>query len=124
MFKISAAGKETVLYLFGGMDGAHPRGHLVMDANGNLYGTTFSGGAQNVGTVFRLNPGRKETVLNSFSDEVYKAISTGRSPVCDNSKACDGANPYGGLVIDSSGNLYGTTRYAGAKGAGTVFKIN
>ena len=124
VFKISAAGKETVLYVFGGMDGANPKGDLVMDANGNLYGTTFSGGAQNVGTVFRLNPGRKETVLNSFSDEVYKAISSGRNPVCDNSKVCDGANPYGGLVIDSSGNLYGTTRYAGAKGAGTVFKIN
>ena len=124
VFKISAAGKETVLYLFGGMDGAHPRGHLVMDANGNLYGTTSDGGEQNAGTVFRLYPSRKETVLHSFGDEVYKAISTGRSSVCDNSKACDGANPYGGLVIDNSGNLYGTTRYAGALGAGAVFKIN
>ena len=124
VFEISAAGKETVLHIFGGMDGANPYAGLIMDGNGNLFGTTRNGGAQNDGTVFRLNPNGEEFVLHSFSEAVYKALSNGKNPDCDDPKVCDGAGPYGGLVMDSAGNLYGTTRWGGAKGAGAVFKIN
>jgi uncharacterized repeat protein (TIGR03803 family) len=107
VFEISKSGNETVLYSFtGGADGGHPYAGLVMDAKGNLYGTTFDGGASNAGTVFKLNRAGKETVLHSF----------GGSP--------DGANPYAGVVMDLVGNLYGTTTSGGAfNNAGTIFKV-
>ena len=95
IFKIDAAGKETVLHSFTLMpDGAYPQAGLIRDAAGNFYGTTQEGGAYNSGTVFKLDATGKEIVLYSFSG--------GR----------DGAWPFGGLVRDSAGNLYGTT-YAG-----------
>ena len=100
---------ETVLHSFaGGADGGHPYAGLIMDASGNLYGTTSSGGADAGGTVFKLAPngsgGYMESVPHSF---------TGGS---------DGGGPYAGLIIDSAGNLYGTTS-GGASGYGTVFKL-
>lgn len=106
VFKIDSSGNETVLHSFTGTpDGATPFAGVVLDADGNLYGTTYTGGASGYGTVFKLDPAGNETVLHSF-------IST------------DGANPYGGLALDSLGNLYGTTHNGGASGYGTVFKID
>ncbi len=103
-----AATTETVLYSFTGNngDGASPNAGLVADSAGNLYGTTVYGGASSAGTVFKLTPGGTATVLYSF---------TGGS---------DGGNPYGGLIADSSGNLYGTTQFGGASGAGVVFRLS
>jgi uncharacterized repeat protein (TIGR03803 family) len=108
VFKIDTAGKETVLYSFtGGADAAHPQAGLVLDAQGNLYGTTIGGGAYGVGTVFKVDPTGAETVLHSFSN----------SP--------DGAYPQAGLVLDAQGNLYGTTYGGGnAYSYGTVFKVD
>lgn len=100
----------TVLYNFkGGTDGANPEAGLVMDAKGNLYGTTVDGGtgcasSGGCGTVFKLT-GKKETVLHRFTG----------SP--------DGANPSGGLILDAEGNLYGVTYGGGDNGCGTVFKV-
>jgi uncharacterized repeat protein (TIGR03803 family) len=106
---------ETVLYAFcsvaGCADGVDPlAGPLVMDAVGNLYGTTYFGGTADDGVMFELSPAGKETVLHSF---------TGGS---------DGANPRAGVIMDSRGNLYGTTEEGGAKcytsyTCGVVFKI-
>jgi uncharacterized repeat protein (TIGR03803 family) len=99
--------RETVLYSFAGgsSDGANPYAGLVMDASGNLYGTTNQGSANGAGTVFKITPAGAESVLHSFGS------------------GSDGANPFAGLVMDASGNLYGTTEYGGANSAGTVFKI-
>lgn len=100
----------TVLYSFtGGADGAQPIDGLLLDSGGNLYGTTYTGGADNFGTVFKLTPDGVHTVLYSF---------TGGS---------DGANPNGDLVTDAQGNLYGTT-IGGGTGActgscGVVFRL-
>jgi uncharacterized repeat protein (TIGR03803 family) len=108
VFKISPTGTETVLYNFtGGADGAYPYGSdLIRDKAGNLYGTTNFGGANGEGTVFMLSPSGSETVLHSFAPD-----------------GVDGFFPFGGLVMDKAGNLYGTTLQGGAKNFGTVFKL-
>ena len=106
VFKINPAGKETVLHTFrGGKDGEYPYAGLIRGTAGNLFGTTYGGGASGWGTVFEIDPTGKETVLYSFAG------------------AADGASPEGGLVQDASGKLYGTTKYGGAFGAGTVFEL-
>jgi hypothetical protein len=126
----SAEWKEKVLYSFqGAPDGSVPAGGVVFDQQGNLYGATTDGGASNCqslfdcGTVFQLAAPAKngnpwvETVLYTFKGVPSK----------------DGASPFGGLVIDSSGNLYGTTGYGGAGvctelgtnvGCGTVYELS
>ena len=109
VFKLSPTGTETILHSFTGgtSDGSGPLAGLIIDNAGNLYGTTPSGGTKGDGTVFKVSPTGTETVLYSFAG----------GPT-------DGANPVGNLVMDSAGNLYGTTTYGGANGGGTVFKIN
>jgi uncharacterized repeat protein (TIGR03803 family) len=105
VFEISASGGETVLYSFmGGTDGRAPLGVLMRDTAGTLYGTTQFGGAHGVGTVFKLDPTGKETVLHSFN-------------------GTNGASPQAGLIRDEAGNLYGMTNNGGAHGAGTVFEL-
>ena len=107
MFKITPAGKETVLHAFTGYpgDGRTPWQGLVRDSAGNLYGTTLQGGASDVGTVFKLDPAGTETVLHSFGANVDDAYY-----------------PFGGsLILDSAGNLYGTTWYNSQ--SGTVYKL-
>jgi uncharacterized repeat protein (TIGR03803 family) len=106
VFKVSKTGKEKVLYTFtGGADGSLPVAGVIRDEQGNLYGTTERGGDFGPGTVFKVDTSGKETVLYSF---------TGGS---------DGASPYAGLILDASGNLYGTTPIGGAYGYGVVFKL-
>ena len=102
---------ETVVYSFqGGNDGAYPSSSLVLDAAGDLYGTTFYGGnalcSLGCGTVFKVDAKGQETIVHVF----------GGDP--------DGANPYSGLIEDSAGNLYGTTTYGGSHNRGTVFTLN
>src|SRR5216684_1102386 len=115
VFMLDPAGKETVLYSFtGGVDGATPQAGLIRDAAGNLYGTTYLGGAYNWGTVFVVDKFGSETVLHSFDG------SSG-----------DGGEALGGLIPDSAGNLYGTTQGGGISGCnpninigcGTVYQI-
>jgi uncharacterized repeat protein (TIGR03803 family) len=106
VFRLDPANHETVLHTFAGPDGATPHGRLVMDGSGNLYGTTSAGGTSNLGTVFKIDTSGTEILLHNFTGEP------------------DGANPYAGLVMDNSGNLYGTTENGGASGFGTVFKID
>jgi len=114
VFKVDDTGKETVLYAFTGWsDGNEPfNENLVLDAKGNLYGTTEQGGdlacnaGYGCGTVFQVDATGKETVLHSFTGD-----------------GGDGVGPLAGLVLDAEGNLYGTTAYGGAYGYGTVFKL-
>jgi uncharacterized repeat protein (TIGR03803 family) len=116
VFKVDGNGTETVLYSFtGGADGGLPQADLIFDTAGNLYGTTRIGGTGcsgvGCGVVFKLDSTGKETVLHSF-----KTFP-------------DGAYPYGGLIWDSQGNLYGTTLGGGYKhrycpqGCGTIFRL-
>jgi len=99
VFRVNTNGEETVLHEFtGGTDGANPQGHLVMDRNGNFYGTTTAGGVSNAGTVFKVTRKGVETVLYSFAGKP------------------DGAKPVAGLAIDKAGNLYGTTTAGGSSG--------
>jgi len=112
-----AAGTETVLYNFCAqtscVDGNQPQGSLVADSSGNhLYGTTFYGGTNNLGEVYELtNSGGSwsETVIYSFLGASNN----------------DGAYPFGGLVLDTTGkNLYGTTYQGGPSSQGTVFELS
>ena len=106
IINIDSTGKETVFYSFSGTpDGATPQPYLIRDAAGNLYGTTGSGGTFNYGTVFKIDPTGKETVLYSFAGST------------------DGQWPMGGVVRDATGSLYGTTWQGGAYGSGSVFKL-
>jgi uncharacterized repeat protein (TIGR03803 family) len=108
VFKITPAGAEMLLYSFTGAhgDGANPNAALIQGSDGNLYGTTWDGGANNDGAVFKITPAGVETVLHSLSG----------SPG-------DGMSPNASLVQGSDGNFYSTTARGGAIGDGTVFKI-
>lgn len=111
IFRLAKNGAFTELYAFkDGTDGAFPFASLLIDSDGNLYGTTSEGGgsgcnSQGCGTIFKLAPDGKESVLYTF---------TGGN---------DGSMPYAGLIIDSAGNLYGTTLKGGGKDVGVVFKL-
>jgi uncharacterized repeat protein (TIGR03803 family) len=112
VFQISTSGSDYMkVYTFEGGtgDGGNPEAGLVADASGNLYGTTYSGGTYNMGTVFKLtlspSGGFTESLLHSFGGSK------------------DGKNPLSELVFDASGNLYGTTFKGGTKGKGVVFEI-
>jgi uncharacterized repeat protein (TIGR03803 family) len=100
---------ESVLYNFtGGSDGSLPEAGVILDARGNLYGTTYQGGAGGYGVVFELKQskgGWTESVLYSF---------TGGS---------DGANPMADVVFGKAGNLYGSTYKGGTSGYGVVFEL-
>lgn len=94
----------TNLYSFtGAKDGANPYAGLVQGSDGNLYGTTSSGGTNNLGTVFKISSGVL-TPLYSFN-------------------GTNGAAPYAALVLGKDGNLYGSTYAGGMSGLGTIFQI-
>ncbi len=109
----ASAQNLVVLHTFTGQfhfDGSSPSAGLVADSAGNLYGTTYDGGTFDFGTVFELPASGGEKVLHNFTGGL------------------DGAYPTAGLVVDSSGNLYGTTKEGGRGscdiGCGVVFKMN
>ena len=118
-YELSPAGggqwNFKILHAFtGGADGANPWGNLILDASGNLYGGTVLGGAlgkcpsEGCGVIFELSPQAngswKETVLHTFAQT-------------------DGEQSYGGLTLDASGNLFGTTAHGGSVGWGVVFRV-
>jgi uncharacterized repeat protein (TIGR03803 family) len=115
VFELSPNGAsytDTVLHTFAGTnyDGEDPNGGLVFDASGNIYGSTNRGGTYGDGIIYELSPngsgGYNETILYNFTGST------------------DGEFPTGGLIADSTGNLYGTAARGGANGFGTVFKIS
>lgn len=107
---LSAQTEQTLYNFTGAADGGNPLSSLVMDAAGNLYGTSFVGGAYGAGEVYELSPngsgGWTESVLYSFTG------------------GADGANPYySDVIFDKAGNLYGTTVGGGANNLGVVFEL-
>jgi len=160
---------ETVLHSFKGKwDGGGPIGGVILDSAGNIYGTTFQGGAPgHFGVVFKLQPQStgewQETVLHVFMDSpaahpmaglvfdgsgnLYGTTALGGYTSCPNGcgtlftitpsssghpefrvlrlfgRGSDGSNPSGDLILDSNGNLWGTTQSGGSNGAGTVFEV-
>ncbi len=115
VYQITPSGSETVIYSFGSgvNDGKTPRGGVVQGCDGNLYGTTYSGGSNSMGTVFEINlsagPPYQETLLWQFG---------GHDPT-----SFDGYNPQAGLVLGSDGNFYGTAATGGSNGLGEVFQL-
>src|SRR5207249_2723210 len=112
VFKISADGTESILHSFSSTnDGFQPSyAGVIMDSAGSLYGTTVSGGlgGYTFGTVFKISADGTESILHSFT-------------------GVDGGGPQAGLVMDSAGNLYGTTNSGGTATlltSGVVFKIS
>ncbi|HXJ95441.1 MAG TPA: choice-of-anchor tandem repeat GloVer-containing protein [Terriglobia bacterium] len=113
VFKITASGKLTVLHTFcpqvgSCTDGIIPVAGLIQASDGNFYGTTWQGGTNHAGTVFRIT--RKGTLTILYS-------------LCAQSDCGDGSAPYAGLVQATDGNIYGTTSGGGANKSGTVFEI-
>jgi uncharacterized repeat protein (TIGR03803 family) len=113
VFELSPSGAETVLhsFTFDTTDGFAPVAGLVRDAKGSLYGMTPGGGTYHAGVVFKLTPSGTETILHTFNDSLT---------------AIDGFSPEAGLVMDTKGNLYGTTQVgdnAGLYNNGTVFEL-
>jgi uncharacterized repeat protein (TIGR03803 family) len=102
--------KETVIDGFGsGPGGEDPYAGLVMDASGNLYGTTIEGGSTGDGVVFEL----ERRSATHFKEKVLHTFTGG----------ADGSTPYAGLTMDGSGNLYGATLFGGSGNAGTVYEL-
>lgn len=159
VYKVDAAGNETVLHAFTGanVDGETPWGALARDGAGNLYGTTQIGGTANGGTIFKVDAAGNESVLFSFTEQsqgsepqsslvrdaagnlygnsslsgaydqgvVFKYDpATGVETVLHNfGKGSDGRAPIGTLTLDSAGHIYGATQTGGRDNAGTVFEI-
>lgn len=166
IFELTPSGSGwtfNTLYSFtGGDDGLSPVGGLVMDAAGNLYGTTTQAGGSDPGggTVFELSPsdggwtlttlcslkgisgpesaltfdaagnlyGTRANDGTSFEGSVFKVTHSGNGWTCTDLQDFtgsnnDGENPVGGVALDASGNLYGTTSAGGANGAGVVWEI-
>jgi uncharacterized repeat protein (TIGR03803 family) len=156
-FKISKAGKFSILHTFkgGSSDGSSPFAGLARDANGNFYGTTSEGGTSGYGTAFKITPSGQETILYNFTngtdgnspgtvtldsaDNIYGTSFGGVNgfglvykidandvfnvlySLCSLSGCADGDTPIGNLVLDSSGNIYGTTQ--AVVGNGNVYKL-
>jgi uncharacterized repeat protein (TIGR03803 family) len=168
VYKLTNSGgvwTQSVLHAFtGGSDGSGPGSPVILDAHGNLYGTTPTGGAKGFGVVYEVKRGADEIwnlkVLHTFTGGIdglggsasrmlldsagnfYGVNTVGGAHGFGNVFALtfnsgkwyfmtlysfqdqpDGASPYGGLIVDKDGSLYGTTYYAGANDVGTVYKL-
>jgi uncharacterized repeat protein (TIGR03803 family) len=104
VFKVNSSGKESILHSFtGGDDGSEPFSGVIADSHGNLYGTTYSGGASGNGVIFEISSAGVESTLYTFTG------------------GADGSASATSLLLDSQGNLYGVAS-AGGNGQGTLFE--
>ncbi len=111
IFKITPAGVLTTLDILcngSGPCNSEPQVGLVLASNGDLYGTTISGGPAGQGTIFKITPSGALTTVHNF---------------CSQEACADGGTPVAPLVAASDGNLYGSTGFFGPAGQGTIFKI-
>lgn len=139
VFKTTPSGITTVLYSFSGgaADGAYPTAGLVQASDGNLYGTTSSGGLNTTG-MYYASPNTPIYSLFATWDQfhpngvsvpnnggtVFKITTSGALTVLHYFSGVDGANPVAALIQASDGNLYGTTMHGGTNNTGTVFGIS
>jgi uncharacterized repeat protein (TIGR03803 family) len=152
LFRISSAGAYTVLYSFtnAGGDGANPNAPPIQAADGNFYGTTFAGGAHHDGTIYKMTPSGKVTIIHSFlypneggspgsalvqgtngslygtTEEgggVFKVTTKGKLTVLHALSSSDGVVPLGALIQGADGKFYGTTTLGGLHGDGTAFSV-
>jgi uncharacterized repeat protein (TIGR03803 family) len=113
VLQVAQAQTYTVLHTFTAKEGRVPGGALIRDRRGYMYGVFYQGGRMSCnanmgcGTLFRLDPAGNVTVLHTFTDD-----------------AGQGWAPWGTLVADSDGNLYGTSSVGGMYGMGTVYRFN
>lgn len=163
VYQISKSGELTILHSFVGTDGCQPTGGLVMDAAGNMYGTTTTGGTAGAGTVFKITKTGAVTTLHSFTGQpdgalpfatltldkagnIYGTTPGGGDPACTTAdQGCgivfeidtngeehilhsflhlDGGNPYAGVVLDSAGNIYGSTTGFAKYNWGSLYKLD
>jgi hypothetical protein len=103
------ASTPTTLATFNGTNGVEPQGSLIMDAAGDIFGTTEFGGASNDGTVFEI----------AKTGSGYTSTPT----ILFSFNGTNGANPFAGLIADAAGDLFSTTSQGGANGAGTAFEL-
>ena len=118
VFKMTPTGTLTTLVNFKGIGvvigdgatnaGSYPLGNLIRTDDGSFYGTTWSGGASNKGTVFKVTPAGSLTTLVEFTD---------------NGANNKGAGPSGSLILGADGEYYGTTVVGGSGGLGTIYKM-
>ncbi|HEX4646815.1 MAG TPA: choice-of-anchor tandem repeat GloVer-containing protein, partial [Verrucomicrobiae bacterium] len=106
IFRITTGGALATLYTLNYTDGSYPHAGLIEGSDGNFYGTTFGGGANSNGTLFRITPSGQITTLVSFDG------------------FDDGAQPQAALVQAADRNFYGTTSTSGPGGHGTVFRFS
>jgi uncharacterized repeat protein (TIGR03803 family) len=106
VWKLNKNGRERVLHSFAGgsSDGEYPLAGVIVDALGNVYGNTETGGPANFGTVYKISKNGKFTLVHSFN-------------------GTDGKFPYGSFLQDAKGTFFGTTQNGGTIGYGTVWKI-
>ncbi len=108
VFKVSLAGKETILHSFAKADGEYPRAALVMDKVGTLYGTTYD---------------TEGTAFNAGNGTAFKIDSTGHFSVFYHFLGAPGYGPSAPMILDADGNLLGTTQNGGAYNNGAIFKL-
>jgi uncharacterized repeat protein (TIGR03803 family) len=118
VFKLTPEGSSwrfTRLYSFSGTDGSGPDSPPVVASNGTVYGTTGGGGSYGAGVLFGLSPSREvlPAVFSNWTERLLYSFTGGS----------DGAGPGGSLVLDHSGNIYGTTDRGGANGGGTLYEF-
>ncbi|MGB8700290.1 MAG: choice-of-anchor tandem repeat GloVer-containing protein [Thermosynechococcaceae cyanobacterium] len=110
LFKMTPSGELKTLFNFNGKNGSEPIAELTLGKDGNLYGTTLSGGTSKqctdgCGTIFKITPSGRLTTLINFNEK-------------------NGSNPSAAMVIGNDGRFYGTTFLGGKNGAGTVFRLS
>jgi uncharacterized repeat protein (TIGR03803 family) len=148
VFRITPTGTLVTLFSFdGAAHGANPEAALVLGSDGNFYGTTENGGANNAGAVFKMTPAGVVTRLASFggangagprstlavgsdanfygatSDTIFRITPAGNLTTLYTFTGAQGGSPQSGLVRGTDGNFYGTTRDGGTAGKGTVFRL-
>lgn len=152
LYRITPSGVFTSLYSFSnvGGDGADPNASPIQAADGNFYGTTIGGGAHGDGTIYKMTPAGKVTIIHSFlfpneggspgsalvqgsngtlygtTEEgggIFKVTTKGKLTVIHALSVSDGDVPLGALIQGSDGNFYGTASQGGSIGEGTVFKV-
>jgi len=106
----------TVIHNFSGgaKDGSNPTGTPVLDASGNIYGTTTGGGAKSNGTVYKLTPVTTGKKKGTWTEKILYSFMGGTK---------DGSDRFGGIVFDAAGNIYGSTNQGGKYVNGTVYKL-